>query len=168
MIATAVARALCAGLLALVVAAISPAQAQQPSASAIALAKEIIIVKGGNSMYDPVIPQIIDRAKSIFLQSNPMLGKDLNEVAAKLRVELAPQTAALLEDGARLYAAKFTEAELKAILAFYKSPVGRKVITQEPIILDENAAKMDDWGNKFAEEVIAKFRAEMRRRGHDI
>jgi uncharacterized protein len=132
------------------------------------LAKEIIIVKGGNSIYDPVIPQIIDRARSIFLQSNPMLGKDLNEVAAKLRAELTPRTAALLNDGARLYAAKFTEQELKEILAFYKSPIGHKVITQEPVILDESAAKMDDWGNKFAEEVIAKFRAEMRRRGHDI
>jgi len=168
MIAATVARPLCAGLLALVLAALSPAQAQQPSANMIAIAKEIIIVKGGNSIYDPVIPQMIDRAKSIFLQSNPMLGKDLNEVAAKLRAELTPQTAALLEDGAKLYASKFTEPELKAILAFYKSPIGRKVITQEPVILDESAAKMDDWGNKFAEEVIAKFRAEMRRRGHDI
>ncbi len=168
MIAVAVARPMCAGLLALLLAAASPAQAQQPSANAIALAKEIIIVKGGNSIYDPVIPQIIDRARSIFLQSNPMLGKDLNEVAAKLRAELTPRTAALLNDGARLYAAKFTEQELKEILAFYKSPIGHKVITQEPVILDESAAKMDDWGNKFAEEVIAKFRAEMRRRGHDI
>jgi hypothetical protein len=168
MIATGVARPLYAGLLALVVAAISPAQAQQPSPAMVALAKEIIIVKGGNSIYDPVIPQMIDRAKSIFMQSNPMLSKDLNEVAAKLRAELAPQTAALLDDGAKLYASKFTEAELKAILAFYKSPVGRKVTTQEPIILDESAAKMDAWGDKFAEDVIAKFRAEMRKRGHEI
>jgi hypothetical protein len=178
MIATAVARPACAGLLAagflvggflaLVLAAPSPAQAQQPSANAIALAREIIIVKGGNNIYDPVIPQMIERAKSIFLQSNPMLGKDLNEVAAKLRAELTPRTADLLNDGARLYAAKFTEQELKDVLAFYKSPLGRKVITQEPIILDESAARMDEWGNKFAEEVIAKFRAEMRRRGHEI
>lgn len=168
MIANAVARLVCAGLLALVLAAASPAQAQQPSANAIALAKEIIIVKGGNSIYDPVVPQIIDRARSIFLQSNPLLGKDLNEVAAKLRTELTSRTAELLNDGARLYASKFTEQELKDVLAFYKSPVGRKVVAQEPAILDQSSSNMDDWANKLADEVIGKFRAEMRRRGHEI
>ena len=91
MIANAPVRAVRAGLLSLVLAAAaaSPAPAQQPSANAIALAKEIITVKGGNSLYDPVIPQIIDRARTIFIQSNPTLSRDLNEVAAKLRAETA-------------------------------------------------------------------------------
>jgi uncharacterized protein len=163
------ARAVRAGLFALaLVAMASPAPAQQPTANAIALAKEIIAVKGGNSLYDPVIPQIIDRARTIFIQSNPMLTGPLNEVAAKLRGELTPRVAELINDGAKLYAARFTEQELKDALAFYKSPLGRKIITQEPIILDQSAANMDTWANKFAEEVIAKFRSEMRRKGHEI
>jgi hypothetical protein len=168
MVANVVGRSACAGLLALVLAALSPAQAQQPSASALALAKEIIIVKGGNAIYDPVIPQIVNQARQVFLQANPLLGKDLNEVAAKLQAELNPRTAEMLNDGARLYASKFTEQELKDVLAFYKSPVGRKVIAQEPVILDQSAANVDTWANKVADEVIAKFRAEMRRRGHEI
>src|SRR5262245_47968831 len=96
MIAIAVARAIAAGFLALALAMVLPAQAQQPSANAIALAKEIITAKGGNTLYDPVVPQIIDRARSIFLQSNPTLGKDLNDVAAKLRAELTPRVAELI------------------------------------------------------------------------
>jgi len=168
MIATAVTRFIGAGVLALFLAAVSPAQAQQPSANAIALAKEIITAKGGTSLYEPLVPQIIDRARSIFLQSNPMLSKDLNDVAAKLRAELGPRVAELITDGATLYAAQFTEQELKDVLAFYKSPLGRKMVAQEPLILDRSAANMDAWANKFAEEVISKFRAEMRKRGHDI
>ena len=168
MVANVVGRSACAGLLALVLAALSPAQAQQPSASAIALAKEIILVKGGNAIYDPVVPGIVNQARTIFLQSNPLLSKDLNEVAAKLQAELTPRTAELLNDGARLYASKFTEQELKDVLAFYKSPLGRKVITQEPAILDQSTTNVDAWANKLAEEVIAKFRNEMKRRGHEI
>jgi len=168
MVANVVGRSARAGLLALVLAAVSPAQAQQPSANALALAKEIIVLKGGNSIYDPVVPQIVDRARTLFLQANPMLGKDLNEVANKLQGELTPRTAELLNDGARLYASRFTEQELKDVLAFYKSPVGRKVITQEPAILDQSASNVDDWANKLADEVISKFRAEMKRRGHEI
>jgi uncharacterized protein len=164
------ARVVRAGLLALVLAATSSAALaqQQPSANAIALAKEIIAVKGGNQLYDPVIPQIIERARTIFIQSNPMLVTPINEVAAKLRAELTPRVNELINDGAKLYAARFTEQELKDALAFYKSPLGRKIITQEPIILDQSAANMDTWANKFAEEVISKFRAEMRRKGHEI
>lgn len=168
MIANVAARLVRAGLLMLVVAAAAPAQAQQPSANAIALAKEIITVKGGMSIYDPVVSQIIDRARSIFLQSNPMLSKDLSEVATKLQTELSPRAAELINDGAKLYAARFTEQELKDALTFYKSPLGRKIIAQEPVILDQSAANMDDWANKFAEEVIGKFRAEMRKKGHEI
>jgi len=168
MVANVVGRSACAGLLALLLAAVSPAQAQQPTANAIALAKEIIIVKGGNAIYDPVVPQVVEQARGLFLQSNPTLGKDINEVAAKLQAELTPRTAELLNDGARLYASKFTEQELKDVLAFYKSPVGRKVITQEPVILDQSGSNVDVWANKLADEVIAKFRAEMRKRGKEI
>ena len=168
MVANVVGRSACAGLLALLLAAVSPAQAQQPTANAIALAKEIIIVKGGNAIYDPVVPQVVEQARGLFLQSNPTLGKDINEVAAKLQAELTPRTAELLNDGARLYASKFTEQELKDVLAFYKSPVGRKVITQEPAILDQSGSNVEEWANKLADEVIAKFRAEMRRRGKEI
>jgi hypothetical protein len=168
MVANVVGRSACAGLLALVLAAVSPAQAQQPSANALALAKEIIIVKGGNAIYDPVVPSLVERARTLFLQANPLLGKDLNEVAAKLQTDLTPRTAELLNDGARLYASKFTEQELKDVLAFYKSPIGRKVITQEPAILDQSASNVDEWANKLADEIIAKFRAEMRRRGKEI
>jgi len=168
MIAIAVARAIAAGFLALALAMVLPAQAQQPSANAIALAKEIITAKGGNTLYDPVVPQIIDRARSIFLQSNPTLGKDLNDVAAKLRAELTPRVAELINDGATLYASQFTEQELKDALTFYKSPLGRKIVAQEPMILDRSAANMENWANRFAEEVISKFRAEMRKKGHDI
>jgi len=168
MVANVVGRSACAGLLAVVLAALSPAQAQQPTANALALAKEIIVVKGGNAIYDPVVPGIVNQARTVFLQSNPLLGKDLNEVAAKLQAELTPRTAELLNDGARLYASKFTEQELKDVLAFYKSPLGRKVITQEPAILDQSTTNIDAWANKLAEEVIAKFRTEMRRRGHEI
>ena len=168
MVANVVGRSACAGLLALVLAALSPAQAQQPTANALALAKEIIIVKGGSAIYDPVVPALVENARRLFLQTNPMLSKDLSEVGAKLQAEFTPRTAELLNEGARLYASKFTEQELKDVLAFYKSPLGRKVITQEPLILDQSTAGIDEWAIKIGNEIVVQFRAEMRRRGKEI
>jgi len=168
MVANVVGRSACAGLLTLILAALSPAQAQQPSANALALAKEIIIVKGGSAIFDPVVPALVENGRRMFLQVNPMLGKDLGEVAAKLQAEFTPRTAELINEGARLYASKFTEQELKDVLAFYKSPLGRKVITQEPVILDQSTSNIDEWANKIGNEIVMKFRTEMKRRGHEI
>ena len=64
--------------------------------------------------------------------------------------------------------AGFTEQELKDILAFYKTPLGKKLIVEEPKGVDEATKRVDDWANKFAEEVLAKMRAEMKKKGHNL
>jgi hypothetical protein len=144
------------------------AGAQQPSAAAIATAKELVTVKGAKAMYDPLVAGIVEKAKGMFLQANPMLGKDLNEVAAKLRADLAPRGAEVLTETARLYAMRFTEQELKDALAFYKSPLGRKMLAEEPVIADQSMRSAASWADKLSEEVISKMRSEMRKRGHEI
>ena len=55
---------------------IGAADAQQPSPSAIATAKEVITAKGATALYSPLVSGVIERTKSVFLQTNPMLGKD--------------------------------------------------------------------------------------------
>jgi hypothetical protein len=104
----------------------------------------------------------------VFLQMNPMLFRDLNEVASRLRSELAPRQAELSDEIARLYAARFTEQELRDVLAFYRSTLGRKVIAEEPKVLDAGMTYAQNWANKLSEEVLAKIRAEMKKKGHDL
>jgi hypothetical protein len=144
------------------------APAQQPSPAAVTLAKEIITLKGEDMMLKPLVSGVIEKAKGMFLQTNPMLGKDLNEVAARLHAELAPRTDQALSETAKLYASRFTEQELKDVLAFYKSALGRKVVAEEPAIAVKNVSFLANWADKLSEEVIGKMRAEMRKRGHEI
>src|SRR5690349_14013004 len=80
---------------------------QQPSANAIAMAKELLTAKGATAMFDPLIPGMIETMKNNILPTNPGLFKDLNEVAAKLRTELAPRRGEIVDEIARLYALKF-------------------------------------------------------------
>ena len=142
--------------------------AQQPSATAIAAAKELITVKGVTALYDPILIGVVEKAKGVFLQTNPMLQKDLTDVAAKLRTELAPRSAEVVNETARLYATRFTEQELKDAITFYKSPLGRKLLTEEPVLADESMRSAASWADKLSEEVMNKMRAEMRKRGHDM
>jgi uncharacterized protein len=139
-----------------------------PSPAAVAMAKEVITLKGATGLWDPIVPGVVEQAKNAFLQMNPMLSRDLNEVSARLRSEFAPRKNQLTDEVARLYAARFTEQELKDVLAFYKTPAGRKVIIEEPKILDASMSHAQDWANKLSEEVLNKFRAEMKKKGHDL
>ena len=101
-----------------------------------------------------MVPGVIEQAKSVFLRTNPMLSKDLNEVAVKLRADYAPRGAEIVNDVAKLYATRFTEQELKDALAFYKSPLGRKLLAEEPKVLDQGMKHAQTWANKLSEEVI--------------
>jgi len=81
---------------------------------------------------------------------------------------LAPRSAEILNEVAKLYASRFTEQELKDTLAFYKSTLGRKLLTEEPAILDQSMKTAQTWAEGLSQEVIAKMRVEMKKRGHDI
>lgn len=142
--------------------------ATQPSPTAILLAKQILELKGVNKLFDPLVRGVVEKVKNQFMQTNFMWAKDLNEVAAQLEKEYAPRVSELVDASARIYASHFTEAELKQILAFYQTPLGRKVIVEEPKALDESMANAGNWGDNLSEEIIARMRDEMKKRGHDL
>jgi uncharacterized protein len=74
-----------------------------------------------------------------------------------------------MDDGiAQIYCNVFTEAELKDLLTFYKTPLGQKLINSEPQVIQGSLSYMTAWGRNFAEIVNGEFRAEMRKRGKQI
>ena len=91
-------------------------------------AKELITVAGATTLFSPLIAGVVEQAKVLYLQQNPSLAKDLNEISAQLRTDLQPRFSELTDEVARLYATNFTEQELKEILAFYKTPPGKKLL----------------------------------------
>jgi uncharacterized protein len=141
---------------------------QPPSATAIAAARELVELKGGSAMFDPVVINVIEQTRGALLQTNPQLSKDLDAVTTQLRNEFGPKRNELLAEAAKLYATRFTEQEIKDMVAFYKSPLGRKMIAQEPVVLDETFNYVQQWAPRVGEEVMNRFRAEMRKKGHNL
>jgi uncharacterized protein len=160
--------AICLALVVALFVTTGATQAQQPSPTAVDLARQVILIKGGNNMFDPIIPGVIETAKNNFLPTNPGLSKDLNEVALQLRREFEPKRVELINEVARAYAERFSEQELRELLTFYKSPLGQKVVIEEPRALDAGMSRAQDWANNFSETVMTRMRAEMKKRGHDL
>lgn len=144
------------------------ARAQEPSANAMSMANELIDIKGSITLFNPLIPGVIEQSKNTLVQANPMLFKDLEDISANLRKEYQPRMEQLRKDIVKLYAARFTEQELKDTLAFYRSPLGKKLLTEEPAFVEATLKTAQDWAVKLNEETLQRMRAELRKRGHAL
>ena len=163
--------ALLAALVALVIGSWglpAAAQQKQPSASAIALARELLDLKRANNFYKDSSSALVDRVRVGLLQANLNYQKDLGEVAEKVKQDMRARDNEIGAEMARLYAIDFTEDELKALVAFYKSPLGQKLLDQEPKAMQGVMQFVGEWTQRVMDETRAKFYEEMKKRGKPI
>jgi uncharacterized protein len=147
----------------------APPQAEQPkqvSPAAIALATQLLELKGAIGAFDAAIEGVVTHNKGNLLQINPNLTRDIDATAQTLRADAAARRQELRSEIARGYASVFTEQDLKDLIEFYKTPLGKKIIDSEPQAVEESTKRAQVWIDKYAEDVIEKMRAEMRKKGH--
>jgi uncharacterized protein len=138
------------------------------SPAAIAAAKEILAMKNAAAMYANAVPNLVEQTKNVLMQSNLNYQKDLNEVAVIVAKNLAGREKEIGEGMAQVYANEFTEQELKDLVTFYKSPLGQKLLANEPRAIQFSMSYMNQWAQNFAETINGQFRAEMKKRGKEI
>ncbi len=162
--ATSIALALLAGPAA---AQQAPAQPAQPSANHMALATEVAVNSGLTRSFDSVIAPLMDELKKMQV-ARPEIKKDLEEVAEMLKPELELQKKRMVTATARAFATHMTEAELRDVVAFFKSPAGRKYVEKQPPVFEEIMREMTNWQREVEEYVMIRAQAEMAKRGHPL
>jgi hypothetical protein len=149
--------------------AAAPAPAlKQATPACMAAAREILGMKNAGAMYANAVPNIVQQTKDQLLTTNLNYQKDLNEVAVIVAQKLAGKEKEIGDGMAQIYCNEFTEKELTDLVAFYKSPLGQKLLTAEPRAIQFSMSYMNGWAQNFAEIVNGEFRAEMRKRGKQI
>ena len=146
-----------------------PAPAPEPevSASHLALAREVMLSSGIARSFDSIIPTMADQIRKNAV-TRPDLAKDLDEVLKSLDPEMELQKQRLINIAARIYAKRLTEAELKDIVAFFRSPSGKRYVETQPQVLDDMVGAMQDWTQEVSEYIMVRTRAEMGKRGHQL
>ena len=166
-----VAGALRAGALAFALASfplVAHAQVPNPSASHLAVARDVVEASGATRAFDTVIPVMLQQSYNMFVQQNPDLQKPLQESIVAIRPEFDNRRGEIRDIVALVYTKKFSEPELKELLAFYRSATGKKFVAEIPSVLEESFARTQEWGAKLSEDVVARLRVEMKKRGHAI
>lgn len=160
-------------LLAGLVAAGFPAHSQQqqqapePTPSHLAAAREVMIAAGASTSIDRIIPILLNDIRRISV-TRPEVGKDLDDVIKIMEPELERQKQQGYAIAARAYAAQLSEADLKEIAAFFRSPVGRKYVEALPTVTENLVNDVTAWSQLAAEYTMTRVRAEMAKRGHQL
>ena len=146
----------------------SPVFAQtQPSASHLALAREVAIGSGMTRSFDAMVEPFLDQLEQMNV-TRPEIKQDLQQVVAQLRPELEQQKQKMVDNAARAFASRLSEAELKEISAFYKSAAGVKYVQIQPGVLDDVVRDLAVWTQQTGQFVMTRAREEMGKRGHQL
>ena len=129
---------------------------------ALAKAKELLAASDMATMRDQIATLLQSQIQALILQANPgqdakvdQAMKDLIKPALKQRI---PQ---FMDSAAAVYAKYFTRDELTQLIAFYNSPVAKKLARVAPEITD----LMKQWQNQVGNDVLNQTAADLQKRG---
>ena len=139
-----------------------------PSPAALSAARELLMMKNVGAMFAGAVPGVVDQTRNALTQQNLNYQKDFNEVAVIVAKNFAGKENEIGEGMAQIYTNEFSEQELKDLVAFYKTPLGQKLLTAEPRAIQNSMGWMNQWAQEFGVTVNDAFKEEMKKRGKPI
>lgn len=128
--------------------------------------EEFLKLVRADKLTAPVYAQVQQMLTQVFVQSKAPESKKavLERYQAKANAELDRVVgwSVLKPDLIKLYNSQFSEAELKALLDFYKSPVGKKVLEKMPELSRDSAQLTQDRLQQSV-AVVNKLTEDMRK-----
>ena len=107
-----------------------------------------------------MVPQLIQLIKSV----NPELPEaDLKMIMTQLELDLKKEVPELLKSLVPVYDKHFTHADIKALIAFYESPVGKKFVTKQTLVIPESMKIGEAWGQQVAQKALKSAMGKLKK-----
>jgi hypothetical protein len=148
----------------------SLAQAQQKPPVAgdparLAAVKEMMLVQGATAQFDTVIDTMTRGMAGMLRKQHPARAKEIEDVFSRMAARFNARKSEVIDMIAPLFAERFTIEEIQAITAFYHSPVGAKLVREQPAITQQSMVMGMAWGQRIGQEIEREAREELRKRG---
>ena len=147
---------------------ISTAPAQTPSPEALAMARSLVSTMKLTDQYKALLPVILLSIKPAVVQGRAEIERDYDAMAAQIADAYAPYYSSMVDSAASLYASNFTVDELREIDAFYRLPVGQKLLQKSPAITQQSMQIGQDASRKAAEDLRIRLTDLLRQKGHKM
>jgi hypothetical protein len=146
-------------------ALVAPSRADDITPSHLAAAVDAVRDARASKGFDNVLPVISERVQDQIIRLRPDLYKQIAGVVQQEALKLVGRRAELDNAVAQIWAKTFTEDELKAISAFYKSPAGAKFVDALPQVIGDSAHQVQVWSDKVGQELMDKSRESLKKQG---
>lgn len=144
------------------------AMAEDYAKDHLAAAKAAIVAAKVNQGFDDILIGVTAQTKQVLVRRAPAAASQIEEVTNAAALELVAKRADLDRQVEEIWAARFTKGELEEIAKFYNSPVGQKFTKEIAPISQLIGAAVQVWQKKIGDEMVAKVRAEMKKRGIEL
>jgi hypothetical protein len=144
------------------------ASADEPTPAALSYATQIFIDIGMKPSLDQIVPAMLAQLERNVTSTRPELKDALHETVLAIEPEFVKAEQGVMTDSVKFFAGKLTEQELKDVMTFYESPVGKKFVAVEPAVVQEVAALARAWRQRLSTDMLARAREEMKKKGLDF
>ncbi len=144
-----------------------PAQADVPQ-SWLEAGRDVVIQSGLAESFEAIYLEFRERVTQTVATTRPEIRKDMEQVIEALRPEAEKKRQEIIASAAYIFAKRMSEADLKEVAAFFKSPVGQRYNAMRPRAIDEIFALLQPWSLQTSNFLFDRFSEEMRKRGHQL
>ena len=129
------------------------------------LMKEVGTLASIDRAVDLMMPKVISNFKKV----NPSIPEATWEELSRVGLdELKKSLPELQEPLIAIFDANFTAEEVKQLIAFYGTPLGRKVVTQMPSVMQQTVALGQAWGERIGPRISERIRAAAKQKGYNL
>jgi len=146
-------------------ASVSRAETPAPAMEA---ARSLVTTMKLADQYKALLPAIMLSLRPALTQDRPEIEHDYDAMMPSITDAFTPYYSAMVDGVATVYATNFTAAELREIEAFYRQPVGQKMLEKLPVISQQALAVGQEIGRKAAEDLRQRLTEALRQKGHKL
>jgi uncharacterized protein len=155
-------------IVAMLLLSVCASSAQTPSPDAMAAARSLVTNMKQADQYRALLPEILLTLKPALTQDRPEIERDYEAMTPVIVDAFAPYVQQMVDQLATVYATSFTIDELKQIEAFYKQPVGQKLLSKDAALEQAAAQIGQDGGRKAADDLRTRLTQALRQKGHKL
>jgi hypothetical protein len=125
-----------------------------------ALADQIAVLSSSEDDYSQALAATMPEVRQMFEASVPGATQDqLDDVVGVMTDILMSTYGDVLDAMAETYAERFTATELQALLEFYQTDLGQKVLRETPAIMEVMGARGEELGQAAVARDMAQIQA---------
>jgi hypothetical protein len=146
----------------------SISRAQTPAPDAMAAARSLVTTMKLADQYKALLPAILLGLRPALTQDMPEIEHDYDAMMPTIADAFTPYYSAMIDGIATVYANNFTAAELGEIEAFYRQPIGQKMLEKLLFINQQAIAVGQEVARKAADDLRQRLTEALRQKGHKL